>query len=61
VLVGGDDDPMCPGGIARAYGAPLKMAVTVIAGGGHLNVESGFGPWAAVLDWCGRDNLAFIA
>lgn len=61
VLVGGSDDPYCTGGIARAYGAPLKMAATVIEGAGHLNLESGHGPWPAVLDWCGRDNLAFIA
>ena len=26
VLVGGDDDPYCPGGVAQVYGAPLKMA-----------------------------------
>jgi predicted alpha/beta hydrolase family esterase len=61
VLVGGDNDPYCPDGVARTYGAPLKMAATVIPDGGHLNLESGFGPWPAVLDWCGRDNLAFIA
>jgi hypothetical protein len=61
VLVGTDNDQYCPDGIARTYGAPLKMATTIIAGGGHLNVDSGFGPWPAVLDWCGRDNLAFIA
>jgi uncharacterized protein len=61
VLVGGDDDPYCPGGIARVYGAPLKMAATVIPSAGHINAESGYGPWPAVLDWCGRDNLAFIA
>jgi predicted alpha/beta hydrolase family esterase len=61
VLVGGDDDPYCPGGVARVYGAPLKMAATVIPGGGSLTAASGFGPWPAVLDWCGRDNLAFIA
>ncbi|MGX7681028.1 RBBP9/YdeN family alpha/beta hydrolase [Jatrophihabitans sp. DSM 45814] len=61
VLVGADDDPFCPGGIARVYGAPLKMAATIIPNGGHLNAASGFGPWPAVLDWCGRDNLAFIA
>ncbi|HSY14853.1 MAG TPA: alpha/beta hydrolase [Jatrophihabitantaceae bacterium] len=61
VLVGGDADPQCPEGIADAYGRPLKMATTVIPGGAHLNVESGFGQWPAVLDWCGRDNLAFIA
>jgi predicted alpha/beta hydrolase family esterase len=61
VLVGGDDDPYCPEGVARVYGAPLKMAATMISGAGHLNVASGYGPWPAVLDWCGRDNLAFIA
>lgn len=61
VLVGGDDDPQCPGGVARTYGAPLKMAATVVAGSGGLDAASGYGPWPAVLDWCGRDNLAFIA
>lgn len=61
VLVGGDDDPYCPGGVAQVYGAPLKMAATVVAGGGALTAEYGYGPWPAVLDWCGRDNLAFLA
>lgn len=61
VLVGSDDDPYCPGGVAQAYGAPLKMAATVVSGAGSLTAETGFGPWPAVLDWCGRDNLAFIA
>jgi predicted alpha/beta hydrolase family esterase len=60
VLVGSDNDPWCPGGVAAVYGFPLKMAASVIRGGGHINVESGFGAWPAVLDWCGRDNLAFI-
>jgi serine hydrolase len=61
VLVGGENDPLCPGGVAQAYGAPLKMAATVIAGGGSLTAEDGYRQWPAVLDWCGRDNLAFIA
>ncbi len=59
VLVAGDDDPYLPDGIADAYGLPLKMATTVIAGGGHLNIDAGYGEWPAVLDWCRRDNLAF--
>lgn len=59
VLVAGDEDPYIPEGIADAYARPLKIATTVIEGGGHLNVESGFGPWPAVLDWCNRDHLAF--
>jgi len=60
VLVGSDNDPWCPGGVAATYGFSLKMAASVIPGAGHLNVDSGYGPWPAVLDWCGRDNLAFI-
>ena len=60
VLVGGDDDPYTPEGIAAAYGLPLKMPTTIIEGGGHLNVTAGYGPWPAMLAWCNRDNLAFF-
>ncbi|WP_375493855.1 RBBP9/YdeN family alpha/beta hydrolase [uncultured Jatrophihabitans sp.] len=59
VLVAGDDDEYLPEGIAAAYGLPLKMATTVVPGGGHLNPDAGYGEWPAVLDWCRRDNLAF--
>jgi predicted alpha/beta hydrolase family esterase len=59
VLVAGDADPYLPEGIAAAYGLPLKMATTIVPGAAHINVEDGFGEWPAVLDWCGRDNLAF--
>ncbi|HJP99997.1 MAG TPA: alpha/beta hydrolase [Jatrophihabitans sp.] len=61
VLVGGADDPYCPGGVAQVYGTQLKMAATVLPGAGALTADTGYGPWPAVLDWCGRDNLAFIA
>lgn len=60
VLVAGDDDPYLPEGIAAAYASPLKIATTVVPGGGHLNPASGHGEWPAVLDWCNRDNLAFF-
>lgn len=60
VLIAGDDDPYLPEGIAVAYGLPLKIATTVVPGGGHLNVESGHGEWPAMLDWCNRDHLAFF-
>lgn len=59
VLVGGDDDPYCPEGVAAAYGQPLKMATTVIPAAGHLDERSGYRQWPAILGWCGRDNLAF--
>jgi serine hydrolase len=59
VLVGSDDDPWCPEGITAAYGLPLKIATTVLPAAGHINTESGYGAWPAMLDWCNRDNLAF--
>lgn len=60
VLIGGDDDPYLPEGIAEAYGRPLKIATTVLPGAAHVNADAGYGPWPAMLDWCGRDNLAFF-
>lgn len=60
VLVGSDNDPHLPEGIGAAYGLPLKIATTVVEGGGHLNEDSGYGEWPAVLSWCNRDNLAFF-
>jgi uncharacterized protein len=59
VLVASDNDPYLPEGIAAAYGLPLKIATTVLPGGGHVNVESGYGEWPAMLAWCNRDHLAF--
>lgn len=59
VLVGGAGDPHCSEGVAAAYGVPLKMATTVLDGARHINPDSGYGEWPAVLDWCRRDNLAF--
>lgn len=59
VLVGSDNDPWAPEGITVAYGQPLKMATTIVAGAAHINEESGYGEWPAMLSWCNRDNLAF--
>jgi predicted alpha/beta hydrolase family esterase len=60
VLIAGDDDPYLPEGVGAAYALPLRIATTVIPGGGHLNVEAGYGEWPAMLDWCNRDHLAFF-
>jgi uncharacterized protein len=51
-LVCSDNDPYCPEGAARLYGEPLGIAVDLIAGGGHLNPESGYGAWPSVEAWC---------
>lgn len=63
-LVCADDDPYCPGGGApQHWAAPLELAVDLLPGQGHLNVEAGYGPWPAMLDWClgGREALAAAA
>jgi predicted alpha/beta hydrolase family esterase len=50
-LVATDNDPYCPAGAARSFGAPLGIEVDVLPGAGHVNVEAGYGPWPAVEAW----------
>jgi predicted alpha/beta hydrolase family esterase len=52
LVVAADDDPYCPEGAARLYGEPLELPVHVVAGGGHLNMDAGYGPWPAAERWC---------
>jgi uncharacterized protein len=51
-LVCATDDPYCPEGAAVLYGGPLGIAVDVLDGAGHINPETGFGPWPAAEAWC---------
>jgi uncharacterized protein len=50
-LVCADDDPYCPEGAATLYGGPLDLPTDLHPGGGHLNVDSGLGPWPAMEAW----------
>lgn len=51
LLVGSDDDdyasPEDIAEIADAFGVPHR----ILAGAGHINVASGFGPWPFALEW----------
>ncbi|MET9901845.1 alpha/beta hydrolase [Streptomyces sp. NPDC006446] len=51
-LVAGDDDPYCPEGADTVYGDPLGVPTRMLSGAGHLDLDAGYGPWPAVLDWC---------
>jgi predicted alpha/beta hydrolase family esterase len=51
-LVCSDGDPYCPEGAATLYGEPLDIPTDVLSGAGHLNPETGFGPWQQVEAWC---------
>ena len=48
-LVCSTDDPWTPNGPPYA---DLGLPVDVIQGGGHLNPDSGYGAWPAMLRWC---------
>ena len=59
-IVWSDDDPYCAEGAGGLYAEPLGIPNDRLAGQGHLNVDAGYGPWPAMLDWClgRRTNLA---
>lgn len=50
-IAASDDDPYCPRGAAAAFGTPLGARVDLLRGAGHVNAETGFGPWPAVEAW----------
>jgi predicted alpha/beta hydrolase family esterase len=51
-LVCSPGDPYCPEVAARLFG-PLGIPVDIFpAEAGHINVDTGYGQWNAVEDWC---------
>ena len=50
-LVCSDDDPYCPEDAREAYAKPLRIAADLLPGAGHVNPDTGFGPWPAARDW----------
>ncbi|MFF1283506.1 RBBP9/YdeN family alpha/beta hydrolase [Streptomyces sp. NPDC058299] len=51
-LVAGDDDPYCPEGAGHLFAGPLGIPADILPGAAHLDLDAGYGPWPAVLDWC---------
>jgi len=51
-LVCSDDDPYCAVGADTAYGEPLGLDIEVLPGQAHINPDSGYGDWPAMVDWC---------
>jgi predicted alpha/beta hydrolase family esterase len=50
-LAAADDDPYCPGGADSVF-AGLDLAVDVLPGAAHLDLDAGYGRWPAVEAWC---------
>jgi predicted alpha/beta hydrolase family esterase len=51
-VVWSDNDPYCPAGAQRSFARPLELPADYLPGAGHINSDSGFGPWPAVEAWC---------
>jgi predicted alpha/beta hydrolase family esterase len=51
-VVGSDADPYDPVGVQAQFGNPLGVVADVLVAGGHINPDSGYGPWPSVLAWC---------
>ncbi|GAA3125818.1 alpha/beta hydrolase [Streptomyces rameus] len=60
-LVAGDDDPYCPEGAGTHFAEPLGIPADILPGAGHLDLNAGYGPWPAVLDWCLADSAPLTA
>lgn len=58
LLVSSDNDPYCPERAERCYGA-LGFISHTLPAAGHIDPDSGFGPWAAVERWQLGDAAAF--
>ena len=50
-IVCSDNDPYNPGGAVATFAKPLGIPADLIPGGGHLNLDAGYGPWPAVERW----------
>lgn len=55
-VVVGEGDPYCTLEQAKLLSESLRVELDVIVGGGHLNVDAGYGPWPAVLKWVRSDR-----
>lgn len=51
LLVVSDDDPYIEPKEAKDIGHHIGVPVQILPGCGHINIESGFGPWPFALEW----------
>ena len=63
LVVASDSDPYCTLERAEAFAQAWKADLEVVSGGGHINAETGFGPWTdgwlMVGAWLDRHGLGW--
>ncbi|MFE8946430.1 alpha/beta hydrolase [Streptomyces sp. NPDC007856] len=57
----GDADPYCAEGAQRRYAEPLGLPADIIPGAAHLDLDAGYGPWPAALEWCLSGTTPLVA
>ncbi|WP_016697399.1 RBBP9/YdeN family alpha/beta hydrolase [Actinoalloteichus spitiensis] len=50
-MVCGSNDPIAPVAESQEWASALRVGLDVVPDAGHLDTESGFGPWPGVLEW----------
>ena len=58
-IVCSDNDPYNPRGAVATFAEPLGLPADLIPGGGHLNLDAGYGPWPAVESWALTGRASF--
>lgn len=63
LLVASEADPYCKAGVRSVYANPLGLEYLELPEwAAHVNIDSGFGPWPAVLKWSlGGAKSAFLS
>lgn len=56
LLVGSDNDPYIEARELEELSHRLGIPLHFLPGCGHINLESGFGPWPFALDWLAREG-----
>jgi predicted alpha/beta hydrolase family esterase len=51
-IVCSDNDPYNPAGAGEMYARAIGADVDILPGAGHIAMDDGYGPWAAVDEWC---------
>nr|WP_286132026.1 alpha/beta hydrolase [Clavibacter michiganensis] len=51
-VVASDDDPFTPDGAEAEFGLPLGIPTTILPGQQHFTVDSGYGEWPSLVEWC---------
>jgi hypothetical protein len=59
LMVCSDADPYCPPGALATFARPLGIPAAMVSDGGHLNPETGYGPWPLAESWAREGGSAF--